>query len=391
MITSKQKSEHYEILDFDDRCGGFATASGAEVFFALEAPIGYDFAESVRLLLQEYDSRLVENELSVDTEVCVKFHVSDVTNQGKWLRQVIDSRQANSFFSILGQPPASGSKISMEAYHIRSASPIAKERFMSNALSVNHGSYKSLWVRNLPSRPRDSFEQTKEIFNDLSDIVESQDGCVRDNVVRTWLYMRDVDNNYQGMVDSRKNWFKREGLTYATHYIASTGIEGCAEKVTDLVQMDSLAVLGLSPDQVEYMTATDYLNPTYEYGVTFERATRIMYGDRSHYYISGTASIDNQGNILYVGNVEKQAKRTLVNIEALLSGYGAGLSDMKILIVYLRDVSDYERIDALLKQSIPGVPYIIVRGAVCRPLWLIEMEGIAISPLNDEDFARFCG
>ena len=100
------------------------------------------------------------------------------------------------------------------------------------------------------------------------------------------------------------------------------------------------------------MSAPDYLCPTYHYNVTFERATQVTYEDQSHYYISGTASIDREGNILYIGDVEKQANRTLIYINALLSKYNADLKDLKILIVYLRDMPESlkHKLDLLRKD-----------------------------------------
>lgn len=64
--------------------------------------------------------------------------------------------------------------------------------------------------------------------------------------------------------------------------------------------------------------ARDYLNPTYEYGVTFERGVRVDYGDRSHIFISGTASIDNRGRVVHAGDVRRQTERMWENVEALL-------------------------------------------------------------------------
>ena len=229
------------------------------------------------------------------------------------------------------------------------------------------------------------------MFGNLSSILHSQDARLENDVIRTWLYVRDVDNNYQGMVDARRELFEIVGLTKGTHYIASTGIEGCGENVSDLILLDALTVTGLKPQQITFMSAPEYLSPTYMYNVTFERATQVIYGDRSHYYISGTASIDREGNILYIGDVEKQANRTLININALLSKYNADLKDLKILIVYLRDVSDYWVIQNFLRTNLPPeLPYIIVRGSVCRPLWLIEMEGIAVSNHRSKYFDPFC-
>ena len=67
--------------------------------------------------------------------------------------------------------------------------------------------------------------------------------------------------------------------------------------------MDSYAVDGLEPGQIQFLYAPTHLNPTYEYGVTFERGTAVTYGDRKQVFISGTASIDNRGEIVYPGDI----------------------------------------------------------------------------------------
>lgn len=256
---------------------------------------------------------------------------------------------------------------------------------------MGHGRHTSLWVRGRPGIEGPSTQQTRQLFDHLSSEISPYHGQLRDHVVRTWIYVRDIDNNYQGMVDARRRLFEKVGLTRASHFIASTGIEGAGERASDLMIMDSLAITGIQPAQLTFMTAPDFLCPTYEYNVTFERATRVTYGDRSHYYISGTASNDREGKILHPGNVIKQTERTLVNIQALLDGYGASAADLKQLVVYLRDVADGPLIRDLLKDALPpSLPWIMVRGAVCRPGWLVEIEGMAVSPFADQTFAPFC-
>ena len=46
------------------------------------------------------------------------------------------------------------------------------------------------------------------------------------NLIRTWIYVTNIDVNYQGVVEARNDIFDKEGLTADTHYIASTGIGG---------------------------------------------------------------------------------------------------------------------------------------------------------------------
>ena len=154
--------------------------------------------------------------------------------------------------------------------------------------------------------------------------------------------------------------------------------------------MDSLSVLGLDPVQREHMSVPEYMSPPYAYDVTFERGTRIIYGDRTHYYVSGTASIDNEGNVLYADDFEKQACKTLENIGALLNAYDADLTDMKMMVVYVQDGVGYPSVRELLKEILPEkLPHIVVQGSVCRKSWLIEMEGIAVSGAGNERFAPF--
>ena len=52
---------------------------------------------------------------------------------------------------------------------------------------------------------------------------------IRDNLVRTWIYVADIDVNYDGVVRARNDVFRRYGLTADTHYIASTGIGGYSQ------------------------------------------------------------------------------------------------------------------------------------------------------------------
>ena len=83
--------------------------------------------------------------------------------------------------------------------------------------------------------------------------------------------------------------------------------------------------------------------------------------------------------MVHVGDIEKQTYRTLENINALLNPHGANLSDMAYLIVYLRNITDEKKVIELLNKEVgEGIPKVIVNGAVCRPPWLIEIEGVGV-------------
>ena len=153
--------------------------------------------------------------------------------------------------------------------------------------------------------------------------------------------------------------------------------------------MDAYSILGLQPQQISYLNDFGMLCPANKYNVTFERGTRVSYADRAHYFISGTASVDKQGNTLYLGNILKQLDRTLENIRSLLKAGKASLSDMMYMIVYLRDLSDFDCVKERLRERFPLVPTIFVQAAVCRPEWLIEIEGVAIKAQKQPSYPLF--
>lgn len=179
-----------------------------------------------------------------------------------------------------------------------------------------------------------------------------------------------------------------QGLTPETHYIASTGIGGSPYDPKALVQLDSYAMTGFEPQQQRYLYGLSHLNRTIEYGVTFERATLMQYGDRNHVFISGTASINHKGEVMYVGNVQQQTFRMWENVETLLNEGGMSYEDVMQIIVYLRDSADYEMVKGMFDQKFPHIPTVFTLAPVCRPTWLIEMECIAVKKANN-DFRDF--
>ncbi len=379
------------------KCTTFSSERGAkEYFFVFETEEKGTFASCLKELLNDVEQTFKQFELNRDTVVFSRFYLSDIANQKD---ELVDSDVyeicSNSSHSIIEQAPLCAGTMSLLVYHVvgdgieRESLSMGDDKWR-NALKIKGKHYTQYWTGNFTGGGVfDSYKQTDEIFKSYNHFISENGMTLFDNCVRTWIYVRDIDNHYAGMVDSRREYFKKYGLTEDTHYIASTGIEARLRDVDSLVSMDALAVDGIVPEQVVQMEALEYLNPTHEYGVTFERGTKIAYGDRDHFYISGTASIDKVGDVLHLGDVEKQAERTLVNIKALLDPHGAELHDMAYLIVYLRNLTVKDRVVELLRREVGyDIPLIVVRGAVCRPTWLIEIEGVGVKA-NTSDFPPF--
>ena len=254
---------------------------------------------------------------------------------------------------------------------------------------MRHGSYRHLWNASAHNLAKNSEYQTRLLLNEY--IMQlAQEGCrLADNCIRTWFFVNDVDNNYPGVVKARNQVFFTQDLTDDTHFIASTGIGGRQADPKVLSQMDNYAIDGLQPGQVSYLYAAHRLNRTRDYGVSFERGTRVDYGDRRHVFISGTASINNKGEIVHPGDVAAQTRHMWGNVEALLGEAGCTYDDVMQMIVYLRDIADYDTVRQLYDERFPHTPRVIALAPVCRSGWLVEMECMAIRSQAARQFPAY--
>ena len=375
----------------------FVGAGGArEYYLSVDVEPGLPFADQLEALRAGYVAAKTEMGLSPGSAIFRRIFLSDAMNQAERVRvsELMSAPDEGPVaVSIVQQPPAHGAKIALLAYHVeRGARPIKRSLGHHHTL-IEMGGLRHLWSTRMCAAadvgPASAADQTREVFRELTGALAAQGGNLRDHCVRTWLYIRDVDVFYMDMVKSRNDLFKREGLTADTHFIASTGIEGACAHHYDLVAMDAYSVLGLAKGQVSYLNDFDHLCATKDYGVAFERATRVAYGDRAHIFMSGTASIDSEGWVVHPGDVLKQLDRAIENVDALLANGQARLADLTHLIVYLRDRGDYGVVRRRLAERLPDLPIQVVQGPVCRPEWLIEIEGIAVNAIHNPELPAF--
>lgn len=298
-----------------------------------------------------------------------RYFLSDIINQAPLLKT---SKVATS---IIGQAPLDGSKIAVWMY--------------LNNIGLHHEGYTHLFTSNYISQAENSELQTRDVLQSYTQKLQESGCTLKEDCIRTWFFVRDVDTQYEGLVKARREFFEKHDLTAQTHYLSSTGIGGFPLDTKAIVQMDAYAIKGLVAGQQEYLYGKSHLNATYEYGVTFERGTKVKYGDRNHLFISGTASIDNKGNVMHLGNIEKQTRRMWENVETLLKEGGSGSENIAQIIVYLRDTADYECVKNMFNEHFPHVPKVITLAPVCRPTWLIEMECIVVNAAKNTEYRPF--
>ena len=350
---------------------------------------GRTFQQQLDAVLDGYE-QLKGSELKGATAVLKRYFLSDVANQAD---DVLLADTSDCAKSIIGQAPLDGSKIALWVYMMTGVcsrllpSGLYEVRRSGTTCQEADGAttLRHLWNASAHNTAQNSEYQTRLLFNEYV-MQLAQEGCtLADHCIRTWLFVNDVDVNYAGVVAARNRVFFTQGLTEETHYIASTGIGGRAKDAQVMTQMDNYAIAGLRREQVHYLYAPTHLNRTSDYGVSFERGTTVDYRNRRHVIISGTASINNKGQIEHPKDIVRQAHRMWDNVGALLSEADSSYDDVTVMIVYLRDVADYDVVRRLYDERFPDKPRVIVHAPVCRSGWLIEMECMAVKPMDSPD------
>jgi enamine deaminase RidA (YjgF/YER057c/UK114 family) len=377
------------------RVSRFHASSGVREFHLTISPAAYaDFPSQLAQLEQAYFTALADHGLDPSTALLRRFFCSDLANQSALLDSRPFSRVGNPdtpcAISRICMPPMPPAKVALWAYHVSDPTGPLIKHLEENTLIWSRGQLSHLWTTGLSnSKLPSSHAQTSATLARYSSLLQSRGLSWSANVLRTWLFVRDIEANYDGVVKARREIFQRHNLTPQTHFIASTGIQGSATDPATLLTMDAYALAGAQKQQISFLAAPDHLTPACLYGVTFERGTAVDYQDRRHILISGTASIDPSGAIVHPGSVLKQLNRAIENVAALLHAAGATLADMNILIAYVRDPADQRIVAKHLRTRLNSIPFEVFVAPICRPGWLVEIEAMAAVPVNRLELPKF--
>jgi 2-iminobutanoate/2-iminopropanoate deaminase len=173
----------------------------------------------------------------------------------------------------------------------------------------------------------------------------------------------------------------------ATCFVRSTTRGKMRKKENMNSFAEILETIGHAPIQKRAMTNHGVLNEAYAYAKpsSFSRGMRIDLGGVTILLISGTASIDEEGKSVHIGDFRAQLRRTYDNIAGLLESEGCTWHDIVRTTCYLRDIDrDYdvfneERTKFFAEQGLDPLPASTgIQAILCRPELLIEIEAIAM-------------
>jgi enamine deaminase RidA (YjgF/YER057c/UK114 family) len=249
----------------------------------------------------------------------------------------------------------------------------------SPARLVYIGDQTHLYAGDIYGCGENAFEEAYAMFCRAGDLLREA-GMSFDDVVRTWIYLRHMDTDYAEFNRARREFFRRRGIDLKP---ASTAVGGVPCAHAHDFSMRLYAVKSPGPLDVEVMSAPT-LNEAWAYGSDFSRGLKVVDANKIALYVSGTASVDEAGRTVHVGNVEAQAERMLVNISALLAAHGASFESLVSAVTYLKNPNDAPLLRSMFHEhGFEGFPCTLVEAPICRPELLCETEAIALLPLPE--------
>jgi enamine deaminase RidA (YjgF/YER057c/UK114 family) len=239
------------------------------------------------------------------------------------------------------------------------------------------GDERHLHAANIVGAGRGGFEEVYDMFR-VAEQLLGEAGMTFHDVIRTWIYLRDIDRDYDALNKARRAFFRDRGIERRP---ASTGVQGVPGSSAHDFSMALYAVKASRPlDAVLISTPT--LNEAWTYGAEFSRGLRVADANKVALYISGTASIDEAGQTVHVGDLPAQADRMLHNVESLLAAEGATFADVVSAVTYVKRPGDAASLRKMFRErGIDGFPHALVEAPLCRRELLCETEVVAVLPL----------
>lgn len=110
----------------------------------------------------------------------------------------------------------------------------------------------------------------------------------------------------------------------------------------------------------------------------YSQAVRVSAGDMV--FCSGQIGLDPVSGVMVDGGVEAQARCAMQNLRAVLNAGGAALEDVVRTTVYLADMNDFVRVNAIYETYFEGVApaRAAVQAAALPKGALFEIDAIAV-------------
>lgn len=208
---------------------------------------------------------------------------------------------------------------------------------------------------------------------ELAEAVLAEVGLEFTDVARTWLYVDKILDIYGELNAARRRYFRDRGV-FEKLVPASTGIgvpnTTAGRLVMDVIAWKPTSGLVVAPPSPRQGSAL-------EYGSAFSRAVEFFLPTSRELLISGTASIDTQGNSVHDTPLD-QTDLTMLVVEGILHAACHDWKDVTRAVIYVKDPEAEDAARAWLAEHNLALPALWVESDICRCELLYEMEADAV-------------
>ena len=231
---------------------------------------------------------------------------------------------------------------------------------------------KYLMLRILPDNvSATNASQAENMFVKADKILTAFNSSFSDTI-RTWLYAENILDWYDKLNIVRNDFFERHGI-FNRLVPASTGI-GINNLNGAAIASQLLAVIPKNGN-VSINTAISPLqNPALNYKSSFSRAIKLKTPNEQKLFISGTASINQNGETVFLDDTAAQLDMTMKVVNAILNKAGMDWENTINAIVYFKHRNDFHLFDEYCQSKNINIPHIKLHADVCRENLLFEIE-----------------
>jgi len=201
------------------------------------------------------------------------------------------------------------------------------------------------------------------------------------DVIRTWIYIPHILEWYGLFNRKRNEFFQKFGFfnELMAQVPASTGIQGKRLEGEECF-MDLLAFTSKNREGAYWSRlSSPCQNEAYEYKSAFSRAVNVFCDATDLVYLSGTASLDENGKTCYQHDEVGQILYTLYCVSSLLKQKQMSLSNLCLATAYCKNQIVYDKFVTIMDYlRIEDIPFLPVCTDICRDDLLFEIDGIAV-------------
>ena len=238
-----------------------------------------------------------------------------------------------------------------------------------------------------PAGSKSVYDNYQELFNKL-ELYIIENGFLPRDILRTWIYLSDITENYADFNKARREFFEKNGIGYSSDFNelpASTciGGSGPGSKISmNLVCIDKKRIFPkIKRIYNEFQNEAE--GNAYLFKPTFSRALLVEDEYLSELHISGTASINTAGETVYKNDPYNQIKKTMLNVSAVMKQANQNFEDLCESTCFFKKPEYFHYyLDVVNELKIHHFSGTHVIGDICREDLLFEFDGVTIRNKN---------